>query len=126
MEEVHADDAPVFDLPFSQATVNDGTVYVSGQVPIDPETMRVVEGGIEAEARQTLDNIATILEAAGSSFDSVLKTQVYLTDMDDFDAFNAVYEEYVGDPRPARSAFAVDELAIDIAVEVDVVAAVED
>lgn len=125
MEEVHTDDAPDFDLPFSQATVHNDTVYVSGQVPIDPETMTVVEGGIEAEARRTLDNVAAILAAAGSSFDSVLKTQVYLTDMSDFSAFNEVYEEYVSEPLPARSAFAVDELAIDIAVEVDVVAAVE-
>ncbi|PSQ13080.1 reactive intermediate/imine deaminase [Halobacteriales archaeon QS_5_70_15] len=127
VEQVSTDDAPNFEaLPFSQGTVHGDTVYTSGQVGIDPGTGEVVEGGIRAETRQTLENVAAVLEAAGSSMDSALEATVFLTDMDGFDAFNDVYAEFVDEPCPARTAVEVSALAGDLAVEIGMVAAVED
>jgi 2-iminobutanoate/2-iminopropanoate deaminase len=124
VESVSTDDAPVNeDLPFSQAIVHGDTVYVSGQVGIDPATGDVVDGGIQAETRRTMENVGAILEAAGTSLDNVVKTTVFLDDVDDFAAFNEAYGEFVDDPLPARSAFEVGDLAIDIAVEIEVIAA---
>jgi 2-iminobutanoate/2-iminopropanoate deaminase len=122
MEPIHTDDAPVFDLPFSQAIVHDDTIYLSGQVPVDPETDEIVDGGIEEQTKQTMENAAAILEEAGSSLDDVIKATVFLTDINDFDAFNETYSEYVSDPLPARSAFEVSDLAIDIVVEIELIA----
>ena len=124
VESVSTDEAPVNeDLPFSQAIVHGDTVYVSGQVGIDPETGDVVDGGIQAETRRTMANVGAILEAAGTSLENVVKTTVFLDDVDDFAAFNEAYGEFVDDPLPARSAFEVGDLAIDIAVEIEVIAA---
>lgn len=127
MEAITTNDAPNDEeLPFSQAIVHGETVYVSGQVGIDPDTGDVVEGGIEAETRQTMDNIEAILKATGSSLDAVVKTTVYLADVDQFDVFNEIYEEFISEPKPARTAFEAGDLAIDIEVEIDVVAAVDE
>lgn len=125
-EYVHTDDAPTFDadeVPLSQATVHDDTVYVSGQVGIDPETGEVVDGGVEAEARQALENVEAILDAAGSSLDDVVKATVFLNDVDDFETVNEVYGEFVPEPYPARSAFEAGDLAASFAVEIEVTAA---
>jgi 2-iminobutanoate/2-iminopropanoate deaminase len=125
--KVSTDEAPNNEeLPFSQGIVHGDTVYTSGQVGIDPGTGEVVEGGIRAETRQTMENVAAVLEAAGASLDSAVKATVFLTDMDEFDEFNEVYSEFVDEPRPARSAVEVSDLAIDIAVEIEMVAAIED
>lgn len=127
VEKVATDDAPLKeDLPFSQAIIHDDTVYVSGQVGTDPETGEVVDGGIQPETRQTMENISTILEAAGTSMDNVVKATVFLDNIDEFSEFNEVYREYLQEPLPARSAFEVGDLAIDIAVEIEVIAALED
>jgi 2-iminobutanoate/2-iminopropanoate deaminase len=127
VEKVTTDDAPNNEaLPFSQGIVHGDTVYTSGQVGVDPETGEIVEGGIRAETRQTMENVSAILEAAGSSLDSAIKATVFLTDIEEFAAFNEVYAEFVDDPRPARSAVEVSDLAIDIAVEIEMVAAIED
>ena len=126
VEEVSTDAAPNSEsFPFSQGIVHGDTVYTSGQIGMDPETGEVVEGGIRAETRRTMENVAAVLEAAGSSLDDAIKATVFLTDMDDFAAFNEVYAEYVSEPRPARSAVEVSGLARDIAVEVEMVAALE-
>lgn len=126
VEKVATDDAPSKeDLPFSQAIVHGDTVYVSGQVGTNPETGEVVDGGIEAETRQTMENISAILAAAGTSMDNVVKATVFLDDIDEFSEFNEVYREFLQEPLPARSAFEVGDLAIDIAVEVEVIAALE-
>jgi reactive intermediate/imine deaminase len=122
MEEVFTDEAPDYDLPFSQATVHGDTVYTSGQVPVDPDTLEVVGSTIEEQTERTMENLAIVLEAAGSSLDHALKTTVFLTDIEDFDAFNETYRQYVSRPYPARSAYEVSDLAIDILVEIEMVA----
>jgi 2-iminobutanoate/2-iminopropanoate deaminase len=126
VEQVSTDDAPHSEaLPFPQAVLHGDTVYVSGQVGIDPGTGKVVEGGIRAETRRTMENVAAILEAAGSSLESAVKLTVFLTDMDDFGAFNEVYTEFFDERLPARSAVEVSDLSSDLAVEIEAIAAVE-
>lgn len=126
VEKVSTDDAPQNEeLPFSQAIVHGDTVYTSGQVGINPETGEIVDGGIQSETQQTMENISAILEAAGTSLDNAIKATVFLNDINDFAEFNEVYSEYVDEPLPARSAFEVGDLAIDIAVEIEMVAATE-
>ena len=122
MEGIHTDDAPVFDYPFSQATTHGDTSYLSGQVPVDPATGEIVEGGIVEQTERIMENAKAILEAGGSSLDKILKAEVYLTDIEDFEALNGAYEPYLGDPKPARSAYEVSDLAIDIVVEIDFIA----
>jgi 2-iminobutanoate/2-iminopropanoate deaminase len=125
MQEIKTANAPTFDeFPFSQAIEHDGVVHLSGNVPLDPDTGEFVDGGIAAEAEQVMENIGAVLEEAGSSFDNVIKATVFITDPDDFEAFNEVYKEYLDEPYPARSAVVTD-LVVDVSVEVEVVAAVE-
>jgi len=126
VEKVATDDAPSEeDLPFSQAIIHGNTVYVSGQVGTDPETGEVADGGTQPETRQTMENISTILKAAGTSMDNVVKATVFLDDIDEFSEFDEVYREHLQEPLPARSAFEVGDLAIDIAVEIEVIATLE-
>ena len=125
MEEIHTDRAPSAIGPFSQGIKDDGRVYVSGQGPVDPETGDVVSEDVGEQTAQTIENIAAVLEAAGTSLDDVLKANVYVTDMDDYEAVNDIYAEYMSEPYPARAAVEVSRLPIDIAVEIEVVAAVE-
>lgn len=126
VEKVSTDDAlQNEELPFSQAIVHGDTVYTSGQVGINPETGEIVDGGIQSETQQTMENISAILEAAGTSLDNAIKATVFLNDINDFAEFNQVYSEYVDEPLPARSAFEVGDLAINIAVEIEMVAATE-
>lgn len=122
MEEIYSSEAPEFDLPFSQGMIHGDTVYTSGQVPVDPETLEVVGDTIEDQTHRTMQNLEIVLEAAGSSLDDVVKTTVFLDDVDDFDAFNETYREYVSKPYPARSAYEVGDLAIDILVEIEMIA----
>lgn len=109
--------------PYSQAVRVGGFVYTSGQLPLDPATGIFPEGGIEAQTRQSLTNIQAILEAAGLSMKNVIKTTVFLADMGDFAAMNAVYAEFFEAPFPARSAVAVKTLPKNALVEIEVVAA---
>lgn len=122
MREVTTDDAPESIGPYSQAIVDDGTVYVSGQGPISPETGDIIDGDIRAQTAQTLDNIEAVLEAADGSLDDVVKATVFVTDMDDYDDVNDVYGEYMSEPYPARSAVQVADLPVDIGVEIEVIA----
>lgn len=134
MEGVKTAGAPDIPAPFSQAIEADGFVFVSGQVPIHPEgdekegiearreEERIVSDEFSEQARQVMEYIANILSAAGTSLDNVVKTTVFLTDMDRYDDFNDVYEEYMSEPYPARSLVGVTELAHDCYVEVEVVA----
>lgn len=119
--KVHTDKAPAALGPYSQAVVAGEMVYLSGQGGINPETGKLVEGGVVAEAKQIMKNIGAVLEAAGTSFENVVKTTVFLADMGDFAAFNEVYAEYFI-TKPARSCVAVKTLPAGFAAEVEVVA----
>ncbi len=119
--KVHTDKAPAALGPYSQAVVAGEMVYLSGQGGINPETGNLVEGGVVAEAKQIMKNIGAVLEAAGTSFENVVKTTVFLADMGDFAAFNEVYAEYFT-TKPARSCVAVKTLPAGFAAEVEVVA----
>lgn len=125
MEEVHTEDAPSAIGPYSQATKDGDRVYVSGQGPVDPDTGDVVSQDVGEQTAKTIENVEAILEAAGSSLENVLKANVYVTDMDDYETVNEVYGEYFSDPYPARAAVEVSRLPIEIGVEIEVVACVE-
>ncbi len=122
MKQISTNNAPAAIGPYSQAIEHAGTIYVSGQLPIDPATGAFPEGGIEAQTRQSLQNIRSILEEAGSGMDKVVKTTVFLADMGDFAAMNGVYAEFFSAPYPARCAFAVKALPKGAMVEIDCVA----
>jgi 2-iminobutanoate/2-iminopropanoate deaminase len=114
--------APAAIGPYSQAIRIGSMVYTSGQLPIDPATGHFPQGGIEEQTRQSLRNVQAILDAAGLSMAQVVKTTVFLADMNDFAAMNAVYSEFFSDPFPARSAVAVKTLPKNALVEIEVVA----
>ncbi len=108
--------------PYSQAIEANGFIYVSGQLPIDPSTGALAEGGIEAQTAQSLENMKSILEAAGASMENVVKTTVLLSDMSLFASMNEVYARYFKGDYPARCAFAVKQLPKDALVEIECVA----
>jgi 2-iminobutanoate/2-iminopropanoate deaminase len=110
--------------PYSQAVVYQGLAYLSGQIALDPATNQVVEGGISAQTQRVLENIQAVLEACGASLESVLKTTVFLKDMGDFAAMNETYARYFANNAPARSTVQAAKLPRDVAVEIDVIAAV--
>ena len=114
--------APAAIGPYSQAIEANGTVYVSGQLPIDPATGNFAEGGIKELTRQSLTNIRHILEEAGLSMDNVVKTSVFLADMADFTEMNEVYSQFFEAPFPARSAVAVKTLPKNARVEIECIA----
>lgn len=125
MEEISTDDAPDALGPYSQGIKDGDRIFVSGQGPVDPESREVVSDDIKEQTAQTLENINAILEAGGSSIDNVVKATVFVTDMDNYEAVNEVYAEYMSEPFPARSAVEVADLPIDIGVEIEAFAAVE-
>ena len=120
-EAVATTAAPAAIGPYSQATVSGQVVYTSGQIPLLPDGS-LLEGDVEVQARQVLENLKAVLTAAGSGLERVLKTTVFLKDMDDFAAMNAVYAEYFTEPYPARSTVQVARLPRDVRVEIEAVA----
>lgn len=112
--------------PYSQAVVANGVVYCSGQIPIDPLTGEFVDGGVREQTAQVLKNLSAVLEAAGSSIEQVLKTTVFLSDMNDFSAMNDVYAEFFGDSKPARATVQAARLPRDARVEIECVALVDE
>jgi 2-iminobutanoate/2-iminopropanoate deaminase len=110
--------------PYSQAVVAGGFVFASGQIPLDPTTMKVVEGDIRVQTERVLQNMAAVLQEAGTSFRHVVKTTVFLASMDDFAGMNGIYAQAFGDHRPARSTVAVKTLPKNVLVEIDVIAQV--
>ena len=118
---IHSDDAPAAIGPYSQATRAGNLVFFSGQIPLDPANGNLVEGGIEAQARRAFDNLKAVCEAAGGSFDHVVRLGLYLTDLGEFAKVNAVMQEYFQAPFPARSTIEVSGLPKGAAFEVDAV-----
>ncbi|MBI5825694.1 MAG: RidA family protein [Chloroflexi bacterium] len=121
-EIIQTDNAPKAIGPYSQAIRTDALVYTAGQVGLDPATMELVEGGIEGQTRQVLTNLRSVLEAAGSSLEHVMKTTVFLKDMNDFAKMNTIYAEFFGANPPARSTIAVAGLPKGGLVEIEAVA----
>ncbi len=121
---ISTSDAPAAIGPYSQATVIHGFAFLSGQIPLDPATGEIVAGGIEEQTVRVLRNLKAVLEASGSSLASVVKTTVYLKDMSEFAAMNAVYARYFTDNPPARATVEVARLPKDVRVEIDCIAAV--
>ncbi len=119
---VHTDKAPAAIGPYSQAVRTENMIYTAGQIGLDPATMEIVSGGIEAETRQVLNNLKQVLEAANSGLNYVVKTTVFLRDMADFPKMNAIYAEFFPENPPARSTVAVKTLPKDVAVEIEAVA----
>lgn len=124
MESIQTDQAPQAIGPYSQAVKVNGFVFCSGQIPLDPATMQVIEGDAKAQTERVLSNLRAVLEAAGSSLEQVVKTTVFLLDMNDFAAMNEVYASFFSSNRPARSTVQVARLPRDVRVEIEVVALV--
>lgn len=121
MKTVETGKAPAAIGPYSQAKVVNGLIFISGQIPVNPATGAPAGDSIETQAEQSMKNVGAILEAAGSSFIKVVKTTCFLADMDDFAAFNAVYEKYFTG-KPARSCVAVKTLPKGVLCEVEAIA----
>ena len=119
---IHTSSAPQAIGPYSQAVRIGNMLYTSGQIPIDPDTGAIVEGGITEQTRQSLTNIKAILNAAGTNMGAVVKTTVFLSDMENFAAMNEVYAQFFQPPFPARSAVEVARLPKDVLVEIEVIA----
>lgn len=118
---VNTDQAPKAIGPYSQAITANGFLFVSGQLPTDKDTGEIVQGGIEGQTRQSLENIKAILTAANTSFANVVKTTVFLKDMDDFTAMNGIYAKYFTQECPARACIQVAKLPKDAMVEIEVI-----
>ena len=121
-EPVSSPDAPKAIGPYSQAIRAGALLFLSGQIPLDPKTGNVVPGDIAVQTARVLDNVSAVLKAAGAGFSHVVRTTVFLADMNEFAAMNQVYGKYVVDPPPARSTVQVARLPKDVRVEIDVIA----
>ena len=124
LKKIYTQNAPEAIGPYSQAIQYDKLLFSSGQIPVDPENGAIVAGGIAAQAEQVMKNIGAILEKAGAEYASVLKKTCFLSDMNDFAAFNEVYAKYFTE-KPARSCVAVKTLPKNVLCEVEVIAVVE-
>jgi len=120
-QAIHTKEAPAAIGTYSQAIRAGNTVYLSGQIPLDPKTMQLVSGDTRAEIKRVFDNLASVAEAAGGSLANAVKLTVYLTDLKNFALVNEVMAEYFAEPYPARAAIGVAQLPRGAAVEVDAV-----
>lgn len=122
MKPISSPDAPAAIGPYSQAIRANGFVFLSGQIPLDPKTQQVIEGDVAAQTERVLENLKGVVEAAGSSLHHVVKTTVFLADMNDFAAMNEVYARYFTAHPPARSTVEVSRLPKNVRVEIDLIA----
>lgn len=125
LRSIRTDRAPEAIGPYSQAIVAGNLVFTAGQIPLDPATGELVQGDVAAQTERVIENLRAILEAAGSSLTKVVKTTVFLADMNDFAAMNEVYARYFGDHRPARSTVQAARLPRDVRVEIEAVAVLD-
>ena len=121
-KRVETASAPAAIGPYSQAIIANGFVYTAGQIPLDPASGQLVEGDIAEQTRRVMQSLQAILEAAGASLQTVVKTTVFLQDMNDFAAMNGVYAEYFGSHKPARSTVQAARLPRDVKVEIEAIA----
>lgn len=119
---IRTDQAPAAIGPYSQAVECGGVVYTSGMIPINPATGELVTGSVEEQAEQAISNLEALLAAAGSSMDKVVKTVVFISDMEDFARINEVYAKHFKEPYPARSCVQVARLPKDVAIEIEAIA----
>lgn len=119
---IHSDKAPKAIGPYSQAIHTPDFVFTSGQIPIDPASGKLIEGGIKEQTRRVLENLKAILEAAGTDFTKAVKVTVYLIDMNEFSQFNEIYSEYFTSDQPARSAVQVAALPLGASIEIEIIA----
>ena len=124
IKRVETANAPAAIGPYSQGIIANGFVYTAGQIPLDPKTGELVEGDIATQTKRVMESLKAILEQAGASLQTVVKTTVFLKSMDDFAAMNTVYAEYFGDHKPARSTVQAAKLPRDVNVEIEAVAVV--
>ena len=122
-KSIHSDSAPAAIGTYSQAIQSGNLVFLSGQIPLDPATMEVVDGDFEARARRVFDNLKAVTEAAGGSLDQVVKLTIFLTDLGNFATVNSVMEDYFQQPYPARAAVGVASLPKGVDVEADAILA---
>jgi len=123
MDIVATPNAPAAIGPYSQAIIANGLVFTAGQIALDPQSMQVVDGDVAAQTERVMANLRAVLEQAGSSLSRVVKTTVFLRDMNDFTAMNEVYGRHFGDHKPARSTVQAARLPRDVAVEIECIAA---
>ncbi len=121
---ISTDAAPQAIGPYSQAIVYNGVAYLSGQIPLDPATGQIVEGGIEEQTTRVLENLGAVLTAAGATFATVLKTTIFVKDMNDFAKVNEIYAKYFPVNPPARATVQAAKLPRDVMVEIEAIAAV--
>ena len=119
---IHTENAPAAIGPYSQAVKAGNLLFVSGQVPFVPETMEIVEGDVKAQTAQSLKNLQAILKEAGADFSNVVKTTLFMKDMNEFAQINEVYAEYFGENKPARACVEVARLPKDVKVEIELIA----
>ena len=119
---IHTEKAPAALGPYSQGVEVNGTIFVSGQIPFVPETMSLISEDIQDQTKQSLENVKAILEAAGYTFKNVVKATVFIKNMEDFALMNEVYNEYLGNIKPARACVEVARLPKDVKVEIEVIA----
>ena len=125
-EKIYTEKAPEPVGPYSQAVKIsdfDEIIFLSGQIPIDPETGDLIENDIKTATKQTIENLKAVLHESGASLDDVVKVQVYLKNLDDFGDMNEVYQDYFGDSKPARAAVEVSKIGLDAIIEIDAIAA---
>lgn len=120
MKEIKTSNAPAAIGPYSQAIISGGMLYTSGQIPINPATGEI-PAGVEAQARQALTNVKNLIEASGASIDNVVKTSVFIKDMNDFAKINEIYAEFFTEPYPARSCVEVARLPKDVLLEIETI-----
>ncbi len=120
---INTENAPKAVGPYSQAVETNGLVFISGQIPVDPSTGKIVEGGVEAQTEQVLKNMGAILKEAGLTYANVVKTTCLLSDMDNFVPMNQVYAKYFTEDMPARAAYGVVKLPLGVMVEIEAIAA---
>ncbi len=118
---ISTDQAPSAIGAYSQAVRTGNTVYISGQIPLDPQTMEVVEGGFEAEARRVFENLKAVAEASGGTLDDTVRATIYLLDLANFAKVNEIMSEYFTEPYPARAAVGVAQLPRNVAIEMDAI-----